>query len=543
MPLFHAQHLLFSKIGSSSTAALPGISNSGPTTCSPDILVLGNVESLYQAAVKAIEPTKSHGQVSSGHPVFPVTLPDLTSPPPPLPSPSKVIPAAIPLSAAVGSNRPVAAVTAMNNSAADTTYKTAVGIGNIQSSASTAGVPTATIESLNKRMKGLSLCNADLLRQLADKEKQLQRMIKTVNAQDIELDAARTEIARLKERDVLIHSSAKTDESNKTLTAETSRAASTKCSEPTTNASDNHLIISLQKQLESEKLNSRNLKQQLEIERVHASRISDKQNFSYNKVNQNTSIHSGNVAPSTPLLGGGSQNNLDNSISTNFASGSDSFGLRGLIANATQQHSTQHIDACSFDGNPYERLVGNLTSEDTYRSISNHSTNGSCLKQPPISTSSPIPSSVRAVNGRLNGSNLLNSAITTQTSSAGLSTLPQHSFARSEHVIGGLNRSNSTGAATQSSGKQNFYTVPSSGSSIDRGTGNRNLGTIGGSGMPLMGLDDSNTLLRSNSIAGGTSTESSISSILQSTATGGKMLSQNPTDSSEDMFKKMANLR
>ena len=140
------------------------------------------MESLYQAAVRAVEPTKSQSQVSTGHPVFPVTLPDLTSPPPPLPSPSKTHPASAPLSAAVGSNRPVAAVTAMNNTSTDTAFKTAVGSGSVHSSASTAGVATGTIESLNKRMQGLSLCNADLLRQLADKEKQLQRMIVTCNA-------------------------------------------------------------------------------------------------------------------------------------------------------------------------------------------------------------------------------------------------------------------------------------------------------------------------------------------------------------------------
>merc|ERR1712226_1827532 len=136
----------------SSTGVHSGVVNS-QTTCSPDVLVLGNVDTLYEAAVRASQQTKSPGQVSAGHPVFPVTLPDLTSPPPPLPSPSKINPAGAPLSAAVGSNRPVAAVTAMNNNA-DPTFKTAVGAGSSEANRTTS-VPAATMESLNKRMQGL----------------------------------------------------------------------------------------------------------------------------------------------------------------------------------------------------------------------------------------------------------------------------------------------------------------------------------------------------------------------------------------------------
>ena len=180
----------------SSTGVHSGAVNS-QTTCSPDVMVLGNVDSLYEAAVRTSDQAKSPGQVSSGHPVFPVSLPDLTSPPPPLPSPSKMNTAVAPLSAAVGSNRPIAAVAAMNNNAADTSYKTTVGSTE---SSRTNSVPAATVESLNKRMQGLSLCNADLLRQLADKDKQLQTLVKTLTARDQELEAAKREITKLKEQ-------------------------------------------------------------------------------------------------------------------------------------------------------------------------------------------------------------------------------------------------------------------------------------------------------------------------------------------------------
>ena len=500
--------------------------NNNQTTCSPDVLVLGNVDSLYEAAVRATEQTKSPGQISSGHPVFPVTLPDLTSPPPPLPSPSKINPAIAPLSAAVGSNRPVAAVTAMNNNASDVTYKTAVGIGSIDSSR-TAGIPAATIESVNKRMQGLSLCNADLLRQLADKEKQLQRLMKTLNTQNSELDAARLEIEKLKGQGNDI-CSVKTDESESLLSTEPlSRTGSSNNNEATTGSKDSHVIISLQKQLESEKLNARNLKQQLELERVYATRISDKQNFMYNKINTTTSIHTGGAGNSATLLGAVPHNNLEGTLSsTNFGSGSDSFGLRGLLANtATQPQPTQNTDI-------YKGLLG---SDDTFKSLSNHSTNSVGISQS-ISASSQVSSSVRSVNGR-HSNNLLNSAITPQ--STGLSALPQHSFSRSDHLIGGLNRSNSTGASTSSS-RQNYFNIPPSSGNLDHNSANRTMGTIGGSGLSLFGLDDSNSLLRSNSIAEATGIEASN---LHSTAAAVKVLSQNSTGSNDDMYKKMANIR
>ena len=512
----------------SSTGVHSGVVNS-QTTCSPDVLVLGNVDTLYEAAVRASEQTKSPGQVSSGHPVFPVTLPDLTSPPPPLPSPSKINTAGAPLSAAVGSNRPVAAVTAMNNNATDPPYKTAVGVGSSETNRTTS-VPAATIESLNKRMQGLSLCNADLLRQLADKDKQLQRIVKTMNVQDQELDAARREIVKLKEQKVKVNLSSKTDDSDSSPSAEQIKRSSINNNDTATTSTENQLIISLQKQLESEKLNSRNLKQQLDLERLYATRISDKQNFLYNKANQNTSGHKTNVGNSS-LLGHVSQNKLENTLTSNFGSSSDSFGLRGLLANtATQQHSTHNTDI-------FEGLLG---SDDTFKALTNQSSNNVSINPPPISTPSPIPSSLRPANGRHTNNTMLNTAINPQAPT-GFSPLAQHSFSRSEQLTSGLNRSNSTGAST-SSNRHNLYNVPSSSNSLDHNSASSSTaGTIGGSGLSLFGFDDSTSLLRSNSIADATATETSSS--IYSSVIGVTTPSHNSTGSNEDMYTKMANLR
>ena len=508
----------------SSTGVHSGAVNS-QTTCSPDVMVLGNVDSLYEAAVRTSDQAKSPGQVSSGHPVFPVSLPDLTSPPPPLPSPSKMNTAVAPLSAAVGSNRPIAAVAAMNNNAADTSYKTTVGSTE---SSRTNSVPAATVESLNKRMQGLSLCNADLLRQLADKDKQLQTLVKTLTARDQELEAAKREITKLKEQKVIENFSSKVDDSENS-TEQLKRTTSLNSNEITTTSTENQLIISLQKQLESEKLNSRNLKQQLDQERLYATRISEKQDFLYNKVNQNTSGNKPTVGNSSSLLGAVPQNKIDNTLTSNFGSISDSFGLRGLLSNtATQQHSSTDI----FDG-----LLG---SDDIFKALTNHSTNNVSINPPPVSTPSPVPSSLRPTNGRHTNNTILNSAINPQASSTGFSALPQHSFSRSEHLTGGLNRSNSTGTPT-SGNRHNLYNVPSSANNLDHNSVSNTVGTIGGSGLSLFGLNDTNSLLRSNSVADATSTETS--SGIYSSVIGAKTPSQNSTGSNEDMYTKMANLR
>ena len=180
----------------------------------------------------------------------------------------------------------------------------------------------------------------------------------------------------------------------------------------------------------------------------------------YNKQQQN-SIHPGNVGASssaaTPLMVGGSKSDLDNDSLSSMAlgTGSDFFGLRGLLANTTQQPVSHHSD--SF----FERLIGNSDSETSYGVGLSNSASTSSLKQPVVSTPSPFTSTVPVVNGRSNGSNLMNSTVPTSTSISALSTLSQHSLTRSEQPIGSLNRSNSTGAGTIS-GKQNFYSVPPS---------------------------------------------------------------------------------
>ena len=512
-------------LGTRGTVVPHVAANSSQPTCSREVLVLGTVDSLYEAALNATERTKSPGQLSSGHPVFPVTLPDLTSPPPPLPSPSKINSMAAPLSAAVGSNRPVAAIAAMNNTSGDTTYKSAVSIENVESSRTTT-VSVATMESLNKRLEGLTLSNTHLLQQLAEKDTQIQRMIQTLNVQEQELEATRKEIRMLKGQDMLDNYNAKVDESHQHVASESTSIV--KNGEGAKNTSESELIISLRKQLDSEKLNSRNMKQQLELERVYANQISTKQKLLYNKINKKSSIHAGTVGNSTSIMEGISQNNYQNSISsTNFGSGYDSFGLQGLLANtAKQQNSTQNA-------NIYEGLVG---SDDSFKPVTNHSVNSACISQPSISTSSKNSSSVQELNNRHNGSSILNTTLTPQVPT-GLPVLPQNPFSRSEQLIGGLSRSNSTGTPSLSS-RNNFYGVSSNVSPVNHSIASS---TLGVGGLSLFGLDDTNSLLGGSSIADGAGTESL--SNFHSTAGGVNVPSQNSTTTNDDMYKKMANLR
>lgn len=122
-----------------------------------------------------------------------------------------------------------------------------------------------TMESLKKRMQGLSKCNADL---------------------EAELEEAKREVARLK-----------------------------------TNSSDNQLIISLQKQLETEKLMARNLKHQVAIERANLTKITEKHNCLMNQIAQQFGTTTINAM------------NADGIRTVTHSD--DSFGLRRLVANAS----------------------------------------------------------------------------------------------------------------------------------------------------------------------------------------------------------------
>merc|ERR1712150_36706 len=127
------------------------------------------------------------------------------------------------------------------------------------------------------------------------------------------------------------------------------------------------------KQLDSEKLNSRNIKQQLELERVYANQISTKQKLLYNKINKKSSIQAETVGNSTSIMKGISQNKHQNSILSTTRSGYDSFGLQGLLSNTAKQqkNSTQN------------GLVG---SDGSFEPVTNHLLNSACISQPPIST-------------------------------------------------------------------------------------------------------------------------------------------------------------
>ena len=485
-------------------------------------MVLGNVNSLYNAAVRAADATSMSGQVPIGHPVFPVKLPDLTSPPPPLPSASKHNAAPAPLSVAVGANRPVATVDPLNNVG----YKTSACVGSLPNAPTDA--PVGSIESLNKRLQGLSLCNADLLKQLSDKELQVQRLTTVLDTQDQKLNDALNQIAQLKKEKESSNTSDTINISDSESSTYTISRETLINSEAATSSSDNQLIISLQKQLESEKLNSRNLKQQLELERSYASQISGKQSHLYHKLNQNKSIHSGPMGNSN-LLGNVSQSQGESSLSaSSFISASDSFGLRGLLANTASQHnSTQRTST-------YEGLIG---SDDSFQYHPKPSTNVHCITQTPNSSSS----SVTPVNGLHHGNSHINPAITLPPAS-GFSSISHNPFQRSEQMLGEMNSIvNSNTGSTQRSLGQNVYTASSSDGIAVNTSETRSLGAVGGTNLPYFRIDDKNSFLRGNSIAGSTAIDSFSTNL--DTAAEINISSQNDSASNDDLSQNIANLR
>jgi len=380
-----------------------------------------------------------------------------------------------------------------------------------------------------------------------------------LNTHESELDAARREIARLKEQKGHTNGTATDDDISANI------------------SSESHLIISLKKQLESECLNSRNLKQQLELERVYASRITDKHNFLYNKLHgstsrahpnqQNTSTSStgggvGATTSSTSLLGGAgversSQNcDLESSDSMNLGF-DDSFGLRGLQTfglgetnNNTQRHQPSHSES---DHLLFEGLItggGGNDVSDVMMPLSQ------IVKQPSpsIATSSPLTSRhlMNGCCGSGAGSHHFTLAESgaalksTASPSARLSTLQsQHqSFTRSDQLIS-LNRSNSTGNSATSK-QPHFYSVPPPSNLIN--LSGVAVSGIGSSGvLSLTSLDGLESVNSRNS-GGLSGRESSLTSLFQSvtsTIGGGKGLSPQKSADSPDVFNRAvpANLR
>lgn len=170
------------------------------------------------------------------------------------------------------------------------------------------------------------MANTDLMQQLANKERQLQHFSKIIAPQEEltaaneklkqDLEEAKKEIVRLR----ALLEAKESGERNKDKT-------------PTPPpVSDNYLIISLQHQLESERLNSRNLKHQLELERAYSSKVTEKHNFLLNRFH---SSGSGGGGGGAPVQLPGSPVGLVEPVVAARQSQTDSFGLRGLLANTT----------------------------------------------------------------------------------------------------------------------------------------------------------------------------------------------------------------
>jgi hypothetical protein len=234
------------------------------------------------------------------------------------------------------------------------------------------------VESLNRRLTGLSMCNADLLTQLANKERQLQHFSKMIAPQEElvtshenlkqELDEAKREISRLR---LLLES--KDGDRNKE-----------KAPTPPP-VSDNYLIISLQHQLESERLNSRNLKHQLELERAYSTKVTEKHNYLLNRFHSS----GGGQIPGTPVglgdSGGGGRQ-------------TDSFGLRGLLANTTSALRDDSASRFTIGGS----AVAPPSSSACFSPGSS-----SVINKPPISSSFSLHSSSPPI--QLSGANFSSS--------------------------------------------------------------------------------------------------------------------------------------
>lgn len=240
-----------------------------------------------------------------------LSKPDLSSPPPTIQRSSSASTSSNGFSARFGS--------------LGTTPATSAAPGSLFESPSSRD---SSVDSLNRRLASLTMTNTDLMQQLANKERQLQHFSKIIAPQEEltaaneklkqDLEEAKKEILRLR----TLLEAKESGERNKDKT-------------PTPPpVSDNYLIISLQHQLESERLNSRNLKHQLELERAYSSKVTEKHNFLLNRFHSAGGVGGGG---GVPVQLPGSPVGLSEPVVSARQSQTlpDSFGLRGLLANTT----------------------------------------------------------------------------------------------------------------------------------------------------------------------------------------------------------------
>jgi hypothetical protein len=184
------------------------------------------------------------------------------------------------------------------------------------------------IDNLNKRILGLTRSNSDLLQQVTEREKQVQRMSGLLSSHN-EL-IRQNEQLKVKLRDAQKELQQNDGNEKKSPTTEEVEDADG-------HMTDSQLLIRLQNRLESEKLNSFTLKQQLEIERAYSSQLADRQALA---------IHNAGSSGGMGGLGGG----LGGGGGLRHNNGYDSLGLRSLLGNISPMSSHSILTSTSSLG-------------------------------------------------------------------------------------------------------------------------------------------------------------------------------------------------
>jgi len=283
-----------------------------------------------------------------------VKLPDMSSPPPPLPP-----------------------ISSMTNLPPPPPAPPGLGCGVEQNSTGAIGVnrppppPPATtaaqqqqqhhdtVETLNRTLNRVTTYNTDLLDQLNEQERKTKAMSQKVGHLEKELVEAKEEIARLK-----ANLASKMQMQADNSVAENNNA---------------NLILVLKKELESERLNSRNLQTQLEMERQHGKTVQDKHTSLINKLQNitgSTAAVTAAAAAAAAAAADSSSSSPSNSPSPaatvgggggggvgGYSSFGDSFGLRGLLANTSPHHTFSNGVGNGGGSNDY---VGRMTAQQLF---------------------------------------------------------------------------------------------------------------------------------------------------------------------------------
>ena len=186
----------------------------------------------------------------------------------------------------------------------------------------------SVIESLNKRLQGLTKTNTDLLREIREKDDKIAELNQQVTALQERCRQYEQQLQSVNNvnggsgsgsgSSMAVGGASNSNSNGSSNGGDSISRSSTPASTSTNSESQNQVILTLQKKLDNEKLTSMSLRQQLEIERIFSNKLAEK-----------TGVNQQNQQQQQPQNGHQQQQQQMPPVNGNA---NDALGLKGLLS-------------------------------------------------------------------------------------------------------------------------------------------------------------------------------------------------------------------